>query len=288
MRRARHLVSQRLIVQPHFARVLLLFVVAFVSVALLALGHGCLLCDAFQPDAVSLPTRHVALMTLFAGYPLNVTDAVTANRQRYCDAHGLECILSWERVSSRCDSFEPLNEALPKAWGKVHALRACLPHFRRIAWIDADAMICNFRTTVDSVFQETPSPVIVSGNDCNPHPNSGVILLERGNAAVHVLDSILALERDEAFVRGAYWHEQSAIMHLLKEPRSAPHIAITRSTLQWFPSQDNKCMPPHPTSWVAHWAGCGGDPLCFRDIIIWPTFAYSPPGKYNMSMFEDL
>lgn len=256
------------------------------TVALLRMpGRGCLFC---APALVPVPL--VALLTLSVGYPNNVTDVINANRQRYCDIHGLECILSWEDVRARCDSFEPPNAQHYKAWQKVHALRACLPRFIRVVWIDADALICNFRLTIESIVEETPGlSVIVGGNNCIPHPNTGVIVMERGDAAAQVLEAILELERDESFVRAAFWYEQSAIMHLLATNRTlAAHIGISRPTLQWFPSQGNKCMAPHPTSWVAHWAGCGGDPLCMRDIIIFPTFAHSPPGLYNMSIFEFL
>jgi hypothetical protein len=130
---------------------------------------------------------------------------------------------------------------------------------------------------------------MVGGNDCDPPPgtNTGLMFIKRGPVALDVLNAIIAYEDDAAFMKDAFWNEQSAVNNLQQSGKGGA-ISVSRLTLQWFPSADNKCMKPHPNSWIAHWAGCNSDPLCFRDIIIWPSFAHSPPGKYDMAMFEHL
>jgi mannan polymerase II complex MNN10 subunit len=137
-----------------------------------------------------------------------------ANKRDYCSAHGYQCIV-------RTDGFDPSR---PVPWSKVLFLQQHLPEYDWVFWSDADSLIMNYPTLLESLVRTTADLILT--RDINGL-NSGSFLIRNCPWAQAFLAEVYAQTQ---YLHDCWW-ENRAFFWLLKAYRHRRHAKIVRQEI---------------------------------------------------------
>ena len=171
-------------------------------------------------------TRLVSVCVRSAHYTDAYIDGVFCNKQKYCEKHGLECILTKKR---RTDMSHP-------KWEKLAAI---LEAFRsdqveRVFWMDCDALVTNSTITLSAataVCRDAPLALIRDWNGWN----TGVFVTPRSN-----LEMLRAWYeyRHEVDRTHPPFKDQSALrLYMRAHPSYRPCEVVPQRALNSYPSE---------------------------------------------------
>lgn len=146
----------------------------------------------------------------------------------------------------------------PPAWMKIPLIaKLLLAGYKRILFIDADAMVTNPDFRIEDIFEElenTNRPILVTEDEDGI--NSGVMLIQNISAAYRLLDLIWLNDSD---IHNGTWEQNSlkVLMDASNEIRSLVAIESKPKTINSFPVERRLF---HPTRTDQIWSL--GDFIC--------------------------
>jgi hypothetical protein len=155
----------------------------------------------------------------------------------------------------------------PAHFSKMPLVESLLPLHDWIVWIDADALIMNFRTRIEDYLDDEYSLII--GDDWNGI-NTGVFFLRRTAWSLSLVKRVKSAARDNLV-----FYEQDQLARILKHDRDAAHEVNVirlkqsggRGDFNCYPTE-NRDFPRHETfeyfdhgDFIVHFPGS----LCFGD-----------------------
>lgn len=160
-----------------------------------------------QPLDVALLTAHDANLRELAEY-------TTPNKEAYCARHGYGFVL-------RTEGFAPSR---PPAWSKIRFIKESLHDHEWVFWSDADSLVMNASTRLESFVQEGCDLVLTHQdmgigfyNVCTGH-----MLFRRSKWSMRFLDEVWSQRQ---FLRDRLW-ENRAVIHLLWSRDLSKHVRI--------------------------------------------------------------
>ena len=198
--------------------------------------------------------KHTLLLTGCDNAMNDVAAVTHDNHRSYAARHGYD----FRRMMQ--EDYLPGSHP---SWQKLRFLQEFLPKYKRILWIDADAIITNPEFSIDTIDEGRPESLFVSTDWTHPMPEDEIKHFSLGNfiakSTPEMFDIInLALRRTEWANRGLW--EQQAIQ---EEYRANPGI---RQHVRILPRRKLNAVPATPrTTGPEPWQP--GDFLCHATYI---------------------
>lgn len=208
--------------------------------------------------------------TLPRRFPDVLLSKVFQNRINYSRIHNYETALNINEFNDKCSTHigESLHLVEPMAWSKVLLFYECLKNFRRVVWIDADAVILAESRSIDSILSDSNCPqyqrgFAVAAEDCNRPPqfNTGFWLVDNSTASRDILRQIIHSSRDPKVRYHQHWENHGAVTVHRRNSSVKSLVCKLDKSLFWFPTTkslskgDYACQVKTKNMFLAHWAG---------------------------------
>jgi hypothetical protein len=186
---------------------------------------------------------HFALLSL-ASPPQTLTGQLSfPNKAAYCARHGYDFIGAWEN---------PCPDR-PASWGKIPMILQALPRYDAVFWSDADSLVTNPTTTLESIIGKSTADILIALDDprFNKSVQCGQFIVRNTPAAAAFLSRVW-----EEFPPPGPWWEQSAMISLIERGvdrecgcviQHVPRRMINSFPWEWRPSD-----------FICHWTGDPG------------------------------
>ncbi len=166
----------------------------------------------------------IALATLFDEHFVHMGRVATRNKFEYCSRHDYSFHLLRHRL------MDP-----PTMYSKIPFLETILPLHDWVVWMDADTLIMNFNTRLESYLDDRFSMVI--GEDWNGI-NNGVFFLKRDEWSLDFLKRSKAVPRE-----GLSFFDQSQMSRVLAHDTAAKERVKLIPLKQCGGHGDFNCYP---------------------------------------------
>lgn len=194
-------------------------------------------------------------------YTKELQEASFANKQRWCDAVGVECFLHKHEIHDPHDA----HLGRGKQWDKVISFRdvlKTLPNNTWLLWLDCDAIFTS--KTLETFYKLTDTKKeVIFNKDCNGF-NFGVFLMKRTNWTLTFLDRIYEGITTETNSNA----EQTYVSRLIKQD---PDV---QNKIKWV---DQKLMNSYYMNscgaqwsegdWILHQVFCHRQPICNNAFV---------------------
>lgn len=200
--------------------------------------------------------NRVAIVSLYDENLAEMGRVTARNKFDYCERHGY----SFHSIAHN------LTDALA-SYSKVPLIVSILGLHDWVVWIDADALIMNFNTRLETYLDDRFSLVI--GSEWNGI-NAGVFFLKRCAWSFNFLRKTMSVPRE-----GLQFFDQSQMAKVIAEdPEAGRHVKVIplkqsggEGDFNCYPTE-NRCFPRHESfqyfdhgDFIAHFVGSryGGD-----------------------------
>jgi hypothetical protein len=186
------------------------------------------------------------LCSLAVGPQARLLRVAQGSFARYADRHGYELDLRRELLDSD----------RPAPWSKVLVLRELLATHELVLWIDADAVVVDpARDIADDLGTDDFMGLVEHTYDGVSMPNTGVLVLRRGETAREFLDAVW----DSTDLVDHQWWENAAVMrHLgydLDPPRRARESGFRQATTFLPKAWNSIRLDPAENPRIRHYPG---------------------------------
>ena len=153
------------------------------------------------------------------------------NRALYATRHGYAFRL-----------YNKIDIERPTSWSKVLALKSTMKsgHFDWLLWLDSDALITNFETSLDEFLPKGPDIDMVVSRDCMNF-NMGVFLLRCSQSGLHLLEDIYSGSHVTNDTIADSWWEQRSFIQLYETSESLPSRVLAVPQKSFNSYHDSDC-----------------------------------------------